>query len=376
MSVPDWHIVTSEYPPAIGGVSDYTFAIAGALGARAVVQVWCPSSNSTHPEQSGVRTHEVRDFGLTELIRLGRRLDEGSRVRRLFVQWTPQGFGWRSLNILFAGWLAWRGWFRGDAIDLMVHEPYLSWSVKPTRLVAAVIHRLMLWLACSSATRVWVSTTAWLAYVRPYLWSRAPLRWLPVPAPDLALDSSPRASKDAHTDIVVGHFSMHSPLITPLLTVALDTILAGSHASILLIGQGSDAFRSDFLATRSTLADRVHATGEAPAPAITRALLSCDLMVQPYPDGVTTRRTSLLTTMALGLPAVTNDGRLTEDLWRKMSGVTVVAGSNASALGEQAVRLIEDADTRRRLGEASRTSYEERFALHNAMRLLNEPMRN
>ena len=38
-----WHIVTGEYPPARGGVSDYTFAIANGLASAGdEVNVWCP----------------------------------------------------------------------------------------------------------------------------------------------------------------------------------------------------------------------------------------------------------------------------------------------------------------------------------------------
>ena len=38
-----WHLVTSEYPPDIGGVSDYTAQLARALaGAGDEVHVWCP----------------------------------------------------------------------------------------------------------------------------------------------------------------------------------------------------------------------------------------------------------------------------------------------------------------------------------------------
>ena len=371
MPARDWHIITSEYPPAIGGVSDLTFAVAGALSAHAPVHVWCPRGTSDHPPLRGVQTHAVSHFGPSALIRLSRHLNEYSAPRRLFVQWTPQGFGWRSLNVVFAAWLAWRGRCRGDAIDLMVHEPYVSWSAQPTRVVAAVVHRLMLALACLSATRVWVSTTAWLPYVRPYLWSSAALQWLPVPAPNLACGEAPASHREEDAEEVVGHFSMYSPLITPLLTATVATIIDLSRASVLLIGQGSDAFRTAILKIRPTAADRVRATGAAPPLEIARALRSCDLMVQPYPDGVTTRRTSTLTAMALGLPVVTNTGRLTEPLWHEVAGVTLVHDSDGSVLGLHAVELLANADRREQLGAASRSSYEQHFAVHHAVRRLN-----
>ncbi len=38
-----WHIITGEYPPAIGGVSSYTQLVAEGLAAAGdAVHVWCP----------------------------------------------------------------------------------------------------------------------------------------------------------------------------------------------------------------------------------------------------------------------------------------------------------------------------------------------
>jgi hypothetical protein len=38
-----WHLVTCEYPPQVGGVSDYSLAVATGLAAAGqTVHVWCP----------------------------------------------------------------------------------------------------------------------------------------------------------------------------------------------------------------------------------------------------------------------------------------------------------------------------------------------
>ena len=47
------------------------------------------------------------------------------------------------------------------------------------------------------------------------------------------------------------------------------------------------------------------------------ALRACDLLVQPYPDGVTTRRTSVMAALTTSVPVLTTDGPLTEPVWAR-----------------------------------------------------------
>ncbi len=353
-------------------MSDYTFTMAGALGKTSPVHVWCPPASAPHPPQTGVHIHNVAGFSLGDLRSLGRDLDTCRTPRRLFVQWTPQGFGCRSLNLAFAVWLARRRWICRDVIDLMVHEPYLRWSARPARFIAALVHRLMLVAACGSAARVWVSTTAWLDFVRPFLWTRSPLRWLPLPAPAQLIDASAGHSQRANDEVRIGHFSMFSPLLTPLLTSALEEVLARTTATILLIGRGSNEFRQTLIAGRPDAAGRVLSTGASSPADVRTAITSCDLMLQPYPDGVTSRRTSILSALALGVPTLTNSGRLTESLWRELAGPAIVGGPDGTALGQRAVELLGDAPARFRLGPACRESYDRLFDIRRSLALLED----
>src|SRR5512135_1070561 len=55
---------------------------------------------------------------------------------------------------------------------------------------------------------------------------------------------------------------------------------------------------------------RVITPGPLPAPAIAEYLRACDLVLQPYPDGASGRRTTLMTALANGVPVVTTLGVL------------------------------------------------------------------
>src|SRR6476646_9304789 len=106
--MPSRHGLTCEYPPQRGGVSDYTYLVAGGLAAAGdEVHVWCPGATGAAPAQRGVTVHRALGrLGLADLRRTGRALDAFPGPRRILLQWVPHGFGMRAMNVPFCAWLA------------------------------------------------------------------------------------------------------------------------------------------------------------------------------------------------------------------------------------------------------------------------------
>jgi glycosyltransferase involved in cell wall biosynthesis len=374
---PEWHIVTCEYAPTLGGISDYTLAVATALGAAGhQVHIWAPEAEGAPPEREGVSVHrELGQFDLSSVRRTGRLLNQFRSRRRLFVQWVPHGFGYKSLNLPFAIWLACRAWLRHDELHLMVHEPFMRFSKRPAHVALSLVHRLMFAVASSGATSVWLSIPAWRDYVRPYVPRWIPIEWLPVPSPTVrpasavaARETRQRLSPDG--SLVVGHFSTFSPVVTCLLEPALDVVLLRSKATVVLMGRDSERFRERFLVSRPQFTTRVQATGVLESDALSPHIQACDVLIQPYPDGISARHTSTLLSLSLGRCVVTNSGVLTESFWRD-SGAVVLAGSpDPTSIGEATVDLLNDAPRRTRLGPAAWALYDRLFDIRHGVAIL------
>ena len=105
------HILTCEYPPQPGGVSDYTHLLAGGLAAAGEeVHVWGPAADGPAPDQPDVTVHrDLGGFRLADLGRMDRALNAFPRPRRLLLQWVPHGYGWRAMNVPLCAWLGERG---------------------------------------------------------------------------------------------------------------------------------------------------------------------------------------------------------------------------------------------------------------------------
>ncbi len=376
----EWHVITNEYPPRLGGVSDYTYLLASGLAAAGdLVHVWCPRSAGERPEASRVLVHpDLGDISLADLRRVGRMLDRFAAPRRLLVQWVPHGYGYRSMNLVFCLWLWYRATFALDRVEIAVHEPYLPFGNGSWRQdVAAAVHRVMTMVLLRAARRVWVSIPAWEGCWRPYAVGKSiPFCWLPVPSTIPLVDDAEsvrviRARCLGPGGLLIGHFGTSGGQIAEVL-MALVPQLLGDHLDrvMLFLGRDSERLRQEMINRHPDLVNRVFASGVLAAADVSRHLSACDVMLQPYPDGVSSRRTSAMAALAHGLPIVTTSGRLTEPLWAESEAVALAPVGDIASFVKRVERLLAEPVERRRIAQAARVLYQERFDIKHSIAAL------
>jgi glycosyltransferase involved in cell wall biosynthesis len=370
-----WHIVTGEYPPTPGGVSDYSRLVAtGLAAAKDEVHVWAPAAAGGLVEDPAVQVHPLPlGYGPRGLLALSQSLPRGRGPQRILVQYVPQAFGMMGVNLPFCAWLA---SVRGAEIFVMFHEVAMNWA-SPRRWkqnAAAAAMRAMAVLLLARADRVFVSTLAWEPTLRSLSIRPRAATWLPVPSNvPVHASQGARSTTRARLGIaegaqVVGHFGTYGSLNAPLLARALSTVLGANQQRVaLLVGRDGEAFVRGL---DGALQGRVLATGAVDAPRIADYLLACDVLMQPYADGVSTRRTSAMAGLALGLPIATNETRFTEPIWRDSGAVEMALGGED--VGAAAERLLGDPHHAAAVGLRGRRLYEQRFSLERVVALLRE----
>jgi glycosyltransferase involved in cell wall biosynthesis len=378
----EWHLITSEYPPQIGGVSDHTFMVGSGLAAAGdSVHVWCPPSDGETPASTGVTVHrELGRFAPSDLRRAGRLLDQFPAPRRLLVQWVPHGYGYRSMNIGFCLWLWKRAKLNRDRVEMMVHEPFLVFREGTWKQdAAAVAHRVMIIILLNAVRRIWTSIPAWESDLRPYALGRSiQFGWLPIPSTipvidDPATVSALRARYAPGGDFLLAHFGTYGRHITEPLMDLLPALLGDhSNLSVLLLGRGGEALRDDLIRKNKELAGRVHATGQLAAADLSRHLSACDLMIQPYTDGVSSRRTSAMAGLSHGLPIITTTGHNTESFWAESGAVALAHAGDVQSLARLTDRLLADADERKSIAEAARKLCQQRFHIRRTIAMLRK----
>jgi glycosyltransferase involved in cell wall biosynthesis len=373
-----WHIITGEYPSTPGGVADYTRSVAvGLARARDTVTVWAPAAADATPDEPGIAVRRLPGhFGPQALAMLDRALLR--RPGRVLLQYTPHAFGYKAMNVPLCAWL----WARPRSLDVMFHEvAFPLESGQPWKhRVLAVANRGMAFLLLRAAERVFVSVPRWEPLLRALVPMHPCPRWLPVPSnlpTDCRGDDIARVRQRWAPDStrrLVGHFGTYGPHICRLLEPALvDLVTGAGDLHVMLLGQGSQAYVAGVLERHAALRGHLTATGALDAASAAVHLAACDVLLQPYPDGISTRRGSAMAGLALGRPIVTTDGPSSEQVWHTTQAVVL---TTPSTLAAAVVELLNDPRRRSELGHRAAALYHSSFAVEHTIRALRTPMAN
>jgi glycosyltransferase involved in cell wall biosynthesis len=285
------------------------------------------------------------------------------------VQYAPQAFGFRGANLGFCRWVRGRA-CAGDAVRVMFHEPWVPFGIRPRRIALAAATRWMAHLLLSAARHAYVSVPAWEGLLRPWApGRRLRAEWLPIPATIPVIDDPARvaALRDQLADgrPTVGHFGTYGREITRLLEPALvEALTLAPEAVALLVGRGADAFAYELRTRRRAVADRIVSRDASSPDGLSAYLQAMDVALQPYPDGATARRTTLMAALANRVAVVTHPGRWSEPIW---TGSGLALANGPAQLGAVAARLLRDPAERAGAAAAGWALYDGTFALRHTL---------
>ncbi len=365
---PQYHIVTGNGTPRAGGMSAHMQMLADGLAETSEVHVWQPEKTELATRSAAVEIHKtLGKLSIGDYFRTGRALRALRKPRRLLVYWVPHAYGFKSLNVPFCLWIWWRSAWHGDRVELMVQECFLAFNEGGWRQdAAAVVHRVMIMMVLRAASQVWIALPVYETMLRPFaLGRKISFGWLPVPSNVAVVDDPAAVAKIrgelAPGGFLIGHFGTFGSLITDLLDGLVPALMQGlPSSSLVLLGSGGERFREKLVRQYPELTERIHATGYMTDATLSSYLQACDVMVQPYPDGLTARRGSALAPLAHGRPIVTNVTSQTESLWRE-AGAVVFAELRPESFVEAVQRLQNDSGERARVGAAAREVYQRYF---------------
>jgi glycosyltransferase involved in cell wall biosynthesis len=367
-----WHLMTGEYPPRPGGVSDHSFQVAEGLAKTGLsVHVW--SSDFGEPTTpNGVVVHRLNDpWSGAGLAEIDRGLEAFSPPRRLLVQYTPNAWGRKGLNFGFVRWLNSRK-TRGDDVRPIVHEPWYRpepWD-RPWRYVLPPLQRRMAYGLLTASSTVYVTIPHWETLLSPYT---KQMRFLGLPVPsnvpfvdDPVAVAEIRRRVAGDSPLVIGTFGTYREEIAPRLRDILPRVLNRADRIGLLLGRNGAAVARSL----SSGASRVVATGGLPPREVSLHLQACDVLIQPYRDGVTTRRGTVMAGLCQGKALVTTFGKMTEPIWKESGCIALAADGDTSDLVSKEENLLANPGLRQKLGEAARLVYVREFALERTIETL------
>jgi glycosyltransferase involved in cell wall biosynthesis len=359
-----WAILTGEYPPECGGVGDHTAQLAVRLAQcdQNVTVITSSAEEESESSGDGVRILRIpsafRVSGLDRTERILRQL----RPDRLLLQYTPHAFGYKAMNLPLANFLG--RWGRAIApLWVIFHEVAFPFSLsKPQYMVLAAVTHMMARMIAQRASRIFVTAWAWKRVLRRICPQGAASEWLPVPS-NLEGVSPAGASLPAgeEGEVWLGHLGAYGPLAESVLEAAGQELLPRyPRAKMVLLGRGSEALARQWQKRGVAWADRLVVPGVLPAAELVAWLQGCQILLQPYPDGVSSRRTTAMAALCCGIPLVTNLGPLSEPFW-SVRLPSIAATPRTEDLLELAGQLLGDARRRAELALHGQQLYQELF---------------
>jgi glycosyltransferase involved in cell wall biosynthesis len=364
-----WCFITPEYPPTVGGVADYTRLVATHLvQAAQQVTVFAPSRGEP-PRDAGLTVEPVLGkFGPIGFWRGSRVLDSLPRPRRLFLQWVPHGYGFKSMNFFLVLWLWWRVVIHRDQLWIMAHEPFLAFENGVKQKLAAFIHRGMIWVLLRLACRVFAGNRLWTQVLIPWCPKLLKVEWLPVPS-NLPLVNDSEAIKKIRGKAgggqgLVGHFGTFGAHTREVLGEPLRLVLEKMpDINALLIGKNSDRFLLNWEIENPHLKGRTLALGIQSPENLSLSISSCDVMIQAYVGGVSTRNGTLMAVLQHGMAIVATKGHVTDPEWHAWGIVELAPVGNSYDLAEKAIGLMENRSLREAKGEQAKQLYNKLFCI-------------
>ena len=306
-------LITGEYPPMKGGVGDYTRAIAVSLSerghsVRVITDQRCVQLDS-HSSRPRVRPVVSTRWAWLDLWRVRRASADLDIVN---IQYQAAAYGTMRPPVHFLPYVI-------VPPAVVTFHDLLSPYLFPK---AGALRERAIWSLARGAIGV-VLTNAEDFHRCRHRERLPPLAEIPIGsnipcAPPQSFSALTwRAQRGIGTDeLLLGYFGfLNASKGGETLMHALAALRSdGMPARLVLIGDQSGssdptntayAQRADNLAQELGITNHILRTGYLTPPETSAALLSCDLMVMPYRDGVSFRRGSFLACLAHGRATVT-----------------------------------------------------------------------
>ncbi len=359
-------IISPEFPPDRGGVGDYTSVLADGLAEKNEVIIVTSKSEAAISEGKNkfqiIRT--IKNWGGFDLFHIV------SIIRRfspelIIIQYVSFMYGRGGINLAFPLLsILLRIRYR---VFTMLHELFTPLGHSIKTVLMSLVQRLMLFFLIIGSDKIGVSIQAWERMLkRFFFWRKRDFRWIPV------LSNIKVATKthDAgnlqrfNKNPLLAFFgSLHVTKMVEFLTASLDALVKkGYDSGLLIIGQDEKAIANYLKELPDYLRERIFCTGFCSSEDVSQYLSASNIFLLPLIDGISSRRTTLMTALKHGVPVVSTNGFLTDDIFLQEDFTLLSPSTDKELFVANVVRMADDESLRKTMGKKGRDAYERYFS--------------
>jgi len=359
-------IISPDFPPVPGGVSDYVYHLASELGRSSNLTII-----TTRKAKSSVyELYPVFDsFSMYEYVQ-ALRIIHKLNPDTVNIQYTAYLYGWWRFELVF--FLALCRLFLRSQLVVTFHELCDPLFISPVNFVRSLIHRLKLPFLLLLSEKIVVTTkTRYEVLKRLLILNKVyiatigvNIKKLPLNRPLLStLKKRYRISPDETVFSMFGTVSGDKDYET--LFLALKGLKA--KWKLLVVGSSSEKrYKKPYLlAKRLGLNKNIVWTGFLPEQEVSAILQLSDIYLIPYTHGVAGRFGTFPVGFEFGLPTITTIGRDTPQFLKNGENLLLVQKRDFKELGAAINKLVQDRDLRQRLAMNGRKTFENYYLWSN-----------
>lgn len=354
-------LITPTWPAFNCGIGDYSAHVAQVLSLRDDVTVLTAERGKIAPVP-GVTVQAIfNPANLSEIYRVADYVEQ-EKPDWVLLQYNPYSFHARGLNLhlpMMMQNLKKRA--PKTRIAVMVHEarrPIENWRHS---LSTSWIH-WSLWTIGRAADVLFFSIDPWVEKYQSWF-PKIPVLHLPVGSniPVVGMpkqEAKQRLGLDSQC-LTLGLFGRVSPSLSlEHIRDAVGSVEAsGVPYAVLYVGS-QGAYVSDQLPHSPVIADGPHSPEE-----VSRRFQAMDCMLLPFVEGVSTRRTSLMTGLQHGVAVAGTWGPLTDKiLLEQPSAMLLTPAQDREEYKRGILRLAADPQLREQIAKSGQRFYEENFS--------------
>jgi glycosyltransferase involved in cell wall biosynthesis len=365
-------ILSPSFPPDVCGVGDYSFNLAHAFVQQGQeVGIWT-SSLQAQASSPFTLFSVKRSWGLFAFLKILREA-RNQRPDAFIVQYTPYLYAprTRGVHLLLPLYLSLFRWFFSVPILLVVHELHYPMHFSLRGMLLGIPHYLQfIGLIHVAHKIVFVYDAPRQLCQKRFSWIKNRFFMIPVGTNIHLRTSEPEmveVLRQNKNDPILLHFGRAHPthLLNYTFKVLRDAQNKWGTASIKLyfIGIDSAKLAGELEKARATdLARSVLALGFLSEQEASRWLARATLLLAPFLDGVSTRRTSVMAALAHQLPVVTTRAGSTQRSipWEKFCAIT--PAESEEEYSRAALQLLSHPNQAQAMGEEGKKYFEDHFS--------------
>lgn len=366
--------ITGNYPPKLCGVGDYTYFLAEELAQRGhVVHVITLTSDDSEkgPTVKHI-VHRINKWSIAEIPKILTILREHS-PDVLNIQYVPHAYHPRSftftINILP---LILRVIRKNIKIVITIHECHLPWLPSLKGSLMSLWHRIMLFLICTFSHEIVVTTKQWNRLLKRVLVFKK-TEWVPVGS-NIPMAEFPEEEKKSLKNkilngiqdciLITSFGTLHESKDLNTIINVLKTLREKYKIKFIWIGGKGikEKLREDF--DKKFKENKIDAefTGEIGRAEIYKYLSISDIFLQPYTQGVTTNRGSLIAALGIGVPLVTTYSDNTDECFKDGKVILLVPAGDDKEIMNLLTSLINDRKLMIEIGQKEKDLFNKFFS--------------